>query len=161
MQLCDQPNVSHRSILLELSCRSPSERCQRSVQIFNRTLSLKVASYLDQQTFQRLTDAEKITAEELILKKAMTNGSRQYTWPLSRTVFTQQQNHDPIDLFLIECGLPMTRLTTTSIPNHRSRSISSWECRLLWTILERVSIQSAWPVESSSCVQRASGYICS
>ena len=62
-------------------------------------------------------------AEELILNKPMSNESRQYSSPLSRADTTQQHSTDPIDLFLAECGLAMSRSTTGSMSSPRSRSM--------------------------------------
>ena len=59
----------------------------------------------------------------MILKRAMRDESRQSSQSFGRADLPQQQTNDPIDLFLTECGLAITWLPATSIPNHRSRSI--------------------------------------
>lgn len=60
----------------------------------------------------------------MILKKAMPDDSSRHSSSFDRTDAAQHQlTNDPIDLFLTECGLSMTRVPTASIPNHRSRSM--------------------------------------
>ncbi|CAF4196105.1 unnamed protein product [Rotaria sp. Silwood2] len=85
-----------------------------------KKLSGEIAAYLDPHTFQKMYEIDKAKTEDLILKKINANDTSEQNQN-SPVINRSQRINDPLDLFLVNCGV-LTSSSSSNMTTLRKRS---------------------------------------